>query len=537
MLVLSPCRSPSPAPPVREGASATLDAGPGNDKPDGDAQHANGGDAPVAPAPDGAEPGGPAAAAPTDFRSALAIDLHADVVFQVVDRGRDFPGGDGEWTIDRATRGGLDAQFFPLWLHPGGEDPAGELKRRARAFRRMIEASGGALAVVRTAAEIRTRAAAGRLSALLGIEGTSPLGEDPAAIDPYVEQGLRYLGLTWNDSSAFAEAAAEPRDPPGLTDLGRRLVARANDAGVLLDLAHASAATFWDACRASRSPLLVSHAGLKALVPLARNVDDLQLLALARTGGVLGIVWHSRFLAELPEGETRAPLDALLAHYDHARALGAAAALAVGSDLDGGIRPPQGLDTIADVPVLAAGLAGHGWSDDEIRGVLGENVLRLLDAADAASAATGPAVAREWPAEAAGTCDLPAKEREQLTDRLILPGPGLAADASVAVSWRAESRATAAALEVWGEPGARVDVADASLPAPPDSAAAADAAGSSARPQGVNRCLGTIDIAASGSARLELPAGVAGDRGVSLVVRGSGSSSSVRLDEIVVWLR
>ena len=83
--------------------------------------------------------------------------------------------------------------------------------------------------------------------------------------------------------------------------------------------------------------------------------------------GVLGIVWHSGFLTALPEGETRAPLDALLAHYDHARALGAAAALAVGSDLDGGIHPPHGLDTIADLPVLAAGLAARGWSDEEAR--------------------------------------------------------------------------------------------------------------------------------------------------------------------------
>jgi hypothetical protein len=275
----------------------------------------------------------------------------------------------------------------------------------------------------------------------------------------------------------------------------------------------------------------VSHAGLKALRPLARNIDDLQLLALARSGGVLGIVWHSSFLAALPEGETRAPLDALLAHYDHARALGAAAALAVGSDLDGGIHPPQGLDTIADLPLLATGLARRGWGDDEIRGVLGENVLRLLDAADAARAATASASAHEWPAEASCACDLPAKEREQLVDRVIVPGPALATGASMAVTWRPDPRATGAALELWGQPGAPVEVADASVPAPADEADASDADRSSAG------ALGTIQIAASGSARLELPAGIAGDRGVTLTVRGSDSAPSIRLDEIVVWLR
>ncbi len=531
LLALSACRSPSPAPPVGESPSPTRDDDGTRDRCGDELRNTGGDEEFLGTAPADAEPLETTEVAPADFRGAVAIDLHADVVFQVVDRGREFPGGDGEWTIDRATRGGLDAQLFPLWLHPGGEDPAGELKRRARAFRGMIDASGGALAVVRTAAEVRARSAAGRLSALLAIEGAAPLGDDPAALDPYVELGLRFLGLTWNDSNAFAEAAADPRDPPGLTDLGRRLVARANDAGVLLDLAHASAATFWDAFRASRAPLLVSHAGLDALRPHARNIDDLQLRALARSGGVLGVVWHSGFLAELPEGETRAPLDALLAHYDHARALGAAAALAVGSDLDGGIHPPLGLDTIAELPALAEGLAAHGWSDDEIRGALGENVLRLLDAADAATTATDPPPTREWPAEIACDCDLPAKERERLVDRAIVPGPAFAAGASLAATWRTEPDAAGATLEVWGEPGARVEVAGPSESPAAERGDAAEADGPS------NGVLGTIALESSGSGRLDLPADTAGDRGVTLTLRASGPASSVRLDEIIVWLR
>jgi hypothetical protein len=101
----------------------------------------------------------------------------------------------------------------------------------------------------------------------------------------------------------------------------------------------------------------------------------------------------------------------------------------------------------------------------------------------------------------------------------------------MALTWRPEPHATGAALEVWGEPRARVDVADASVPARSDEADASETDASSAG------TLGTIEIAGSGSARLELPAGIAGDRGVTLTVRGSGSAPSIRLDEIVVWLR
>jgi membrane dipeptidase len=452
-------------------------------------------------------------ATPTDpLTAAIAIDLHADVVYQLVDHGRDPATGDGQWTVERARRGGLDAQIFPLWVPSRDEDQAGSLKRHARAFREMVEASGGALALVRTAAEIRARADAGGIGALLAIEGAQPLGDDPAHLDAYVEQGLRCLGLTWNQSNAFAESAAEPRTPHGLTDAGRALVRRANDAGVLLDLAHASAETFWDTYRLSRTPLLVSHTGLRARRDLPRNIDDLQLLALARTGGVVGIVWHSPFLVELPEGETAAPLDALLAHYDHARAVGAVAALAIGTDLDGGIHPPQGLETVAELPALPAGLRAHGWSDDEIRGVLGETFLRLLDAADAA-ATTAESPRREWPATTKCSGLETAKDAARLTDRLIVPGPTLLGDFAFDVAWPEEPGATAAVLEVWGEPGASFELRTAG-----------DSSGDAA--------LGMIALDERGNGRLELPDDPVRARRLVLV-----SASSARLDEIAIWLR
>lgn len=475
----------------------------------------------------------PAEAAARLLRDAVVIDLHADVVFQVADRGREFPTGDGQWTIERARRGGEDAQFFPLWLPRSDPDRAESLKRHARAFDEMLRAAGDRLALVRTAAELRERAGRGALSGLLGLEGADGLGDDPRNLDAYAARGLRYLGLTWNDSNAFAEAAADPRDPPGLTDAGRALVARANDAGVLLDLAHASPATFWDVHRLSRSPLLVSHAGLRALHDHPRNIDDLQLLALARTGGVIGIVWHSGFLADLPEGRTRAPLDALLDHYDHARTLGAAAALALGSDLDGGIRPPEGLDTIADLPLLAAGLLERGWTEAEVRGVLGDNMLRLLDAADAA--VHGPSPTREWPATAACEGLATDKDEQRLVDRLVLPGPEVAPGTELELHWEAPTGATTAVLEAWGKPGARLAVEPAPEGGPATWVGSREDPG--LRPA-------ELRLGPSGSGRLALTNAQAEARRIvvtvlPLAVRDATPDPDrpVRLDELAIWLQ
>lgn len=542
LLAFAPCRGSRPATPVDPEAPAVVVTSPAPGVSADDAADA-GPDAPSSTdvlAPDGepdaslvddgiaADPESAIEVAARLVREAVVIDLHADVVYQVADRRRDFAAGDGQWTLERARRGGQDAQFFPLWLPRADADRPASLKRHALVFQTMLESTGGALVLVRTSAELRERAARGELSALLGLEGADGLGDDPRNLDPYAALGLRYLGLTWNDSNAFAEAAAEPREPPGLTDAGRALVGRANDAGVLLDLAHASAATFWDVHRLSRSPLLVSHAALRARHDHSRNIDDLQLLALVRTGGVLGLVWHSGFLAELPEGTTRAPLAALLAHYDHARALGAVDALAVGSDLDGGIRPPEGLDTIAALPVLAAALLERGWDEAELRGVLGENVLRLLDAADAA--VDGPRPAREWPAELACAGAPSGKEDRQLADRLVLAGPKLGPETTLTLRWEHEA-ADGATLEAWGEPGTRLAVYGA-----PERADAADG--------GADADAAELLIGSAGSGRCELTASQRAARRVTLTVlpravrdAAPEPEAAVRLDELAVWLR
>jgi membrane dipeptidase len=507
------CTSPATPPradppPVPVGAAVEEAAEPDVARPPAESGPATPREGGATPPPEPPEP--PPDPAP------ILIDLHADVVYRVAERGRAFPEEDGEWTPSRAARAGLTAQFFPLWIPAAEPDPVGRLAVQARAFERMVEAASPGIVVARSAADVRRCAAEGRICALPAIEGADGLGNDPAALDPYADRGLVALGLTWNRSNAFAESAADPRDPGGLTDAGRELVARCNDRGVLIDAAHASRAAFWDAHRLSRSPLVVTHAGLAGVYPHRRNIDDLQLLALARSGGVVGLVFHAPFLGpEDPSAGTggdRPPLALLVAHFSHARTLGAVDALALGSDFDGGIRPPEGLASVAELPVLLAALRADGWPAEEVAAAAGENVLRLLDAAEAARDGWRPA--REYPAPvrcripgAAGTCD-------PLVDRRIVPEAGTAAGTSIRLRGGGPEPGAAAVLEAWGATGAV-------LAARWTTSDGMEVSGRlSAAPRG-------------GRLVLAPPPAPGGE--VEVVIGSADGAETVRLDELAVW--
>jgi hypothetical protein len=176
--------------------------------------------------------------------------------------------------------------------------------------------------------------------------------------------------------------------------------------------------------------------------------------------------------------------------------------------------------------VITEALFARGWPEPEVRGVLGENVLRLLDAADAATDDAAPP-AREWPAEIAVDGGAEPKDVGALSDRLIVAGPSFAGGSEIAVRWTEEDGASAAALEVWGEPGAVLAL---------DAVAAEASVG--AVPGGPGDSAARIAEAALGSdgrLRLDLPAGLGG--GLRLGIRAPQGDSEVRLDEIVVWLR
>jgi hypothetical protein len=174
--------------------------------------------------------------------------------------------------------------------------------------------------------------------------------------------------------NAFAESATHPREIGGLTKKGRAFLAELRDAKVAVDLTNASTNTFWDVLAAQAGGVLVSHTACRALMDHSRNLNDLQILALSRFGGLMGIVFNPVFLSKGGE----ASLETLVAHMLHVRSLGALNALAIGSDF-GGIQPPRGMSHIGHLTRLWDALIEQGFTDDEIKGVMGENSTRFFD--------------------------------------------------------------------------------------------------------------------------------------------------------------
>jgi membrane dipeptidase len=262
------------------------------------------------------------------------------------------------------------------------------------------------VSLVRTAADLGAVERGERLGLVLALEGVEPFGYDVWSAEVFAELGLRLASLTWNRRNPFADGAA---DEGGLSRLGRALVDRLVDLGVVLDLAHASPRTFADLLeRAAGAPVLVSHAGCRAVHDHPRNLDDEQLRALAEAGGLL-----CAMLIPIAVDPERPTVERACEHLEHAVATIGADRVALGGDFtrrlagalpptplppDGLLPPGMGLDAALeglagpeDYPALEAALLARGWNAETVAAVLGGNLLRFLRGALPGGGATARA--------------------------------------------------------------------------------------------------------------------------------------------------
>ncbi|MCB0289118.1 MAG: membrane dipeptidase [Calditrichaeota bacterium] len=247
------------------------------------------------------------------------------------------------------------------------------------------------LAVVGNGRELREARVAGKTALFLALEGTHLLRGDPAVVDSLYAAGVRMIGIAHRFQNAFFEAppGAGEHAPPLLPALplgphtrlspaGRALLERMIEKGMLIDLSHLGEAAFWEVVElnAGRTPLIASHVNARALCDTSRNLSDAQLQAIARSGGLVGVSFHSPLLTRrAPRAEVADVAD----HIIYIDNLIGPAHVAVGSDWEGRILPPQGLEKIERIPALTAELRRRGMKDSLIGRVMGGNVLRILE--------------------------------------------------------------------------------------------------------------------------------------------------------------
>jgi membrane dipeptidase len=280
----------------------------------------------------------------------------------------------GHVDLPRLREGGVAGQFFSFWTAPYPE------RGCARSVADQLDAIDAAIARhpdelrwTRTGAEVRAAKAAGQIAALGGIEGGQALEGALDAIEGFSRRGVRYLGLLHFSANAIGRPAkGRGATDDGLTGFGRDVVRECERCGVIVDLAHINRRGYFDALELATLPPMVSHTGVLGVHAHWRNIDDEQLRAVADKGGCVGVIFARRYLGS-------ASIDAVVDHLLHIIDVAGDDVPALGSDFDGFVVPPEGLEDIAGLPNLTVALSRRGVAPRVLEKILGGNVVRVLD--------------------------------------------------------------------------------------------------------------------------------------------------------------
>jgi membrane dipeptidase len=352
----------------------------------------------------------------------IVVDTHDDTTQRFLDGKFDLGPRDARGSIDipRMKEGGLSAIFFSIWMPSKVTGP--EAVKRALvqidAVREQIRKHPGDLVLATTAEEVRAAHKQGKIAALMGVEGGHMIASDLAVLRSYAALGVRYMTLTHSGNDEWADSSTDTPAHNGLTDFGKDVVREMNRLGVIVDISHVSDKTFYDALEVSKAPLFASHSSCRAICNAPRNMTDEMIKALAAKGGVIQINYHVGFLsqefrnASTPEiakqideeakkrcGDNegcqliesdkvtrefvaqgklpRVDWTKIIEHIDHAVKIAGADHVGLGSDFDGA-NMPFGMEDASKLPQITEALLRKGYSEGDIKKILGENTLRVM---------------------------------------------------------------------------------------------------------------------------------------------------------------
>lgn len=287
----------------------------------------------------------------------------------------------GHVDLPRLREGGVAAQFFALWTWPHyvpGAEPSctKSVLDQLDALDAAIGKHPEQITWARTGADIRAAKAAGKVAALGGIEGGHALEGRLEAIEMFSRRGVRYLGPLHLWPNALGGTSRKPKRDDPLTDLGREVIRECERCGVIVDLAHINRRGYFEALEITTQPPMVTHTGVSGVHVMWRNLDDEQIRAVANAGGCIGLIFARQYLG----GKS---IDAVVDHILHVIDVAGEDVPALGSDFDGFVVPPEGLEDIAQMPNLTVALSRRGVTPRVLEKILGGNVLRVLDAVPA----------------------------------------------------------------------------------------------------------------------------------------------------------
>jgi membrane dipeptidase len=362
--------------------------------------------------------------------SSIVLDTHDDTTQRFsssdFDLGKRNPTGSID--IPRMREGGMNAIFFSIWIDGRIMGPPAVQKAldQIDAIRENVRKYPNDLAFARTADDVRRAHAQGKIAVLMGLEGGHMLGNDIRMVRIYSDLGVRYMTLSHFYNDEWADSSTDKPAHNGLTDYGKQIVTEMNRQGMLVDISHVSDKTFYDALAISKAPLIASHSSCRALCNHPRDMSDEMIKALAAKGGVIQINYEKSFIDQrykdaadktggvvetmdrlkkqcgdddaciekkMVEQEKQDTADGKLPHVswteivdhiDHAVKLVGADHVGLGSDFDGA-NMPEGMEDATHLPQITDALLKKGYSEADIRKILGENTLRVMAAAEQVS--------------------------------------------------------------------------------------------------------------------------------------------------------
>jgi membrane dipeptidase len=361
---------------------------------------------------------------------AIVIDMHVDTAQRLLDEHVDIQQqlSDGHFDAVRAKTGNLDAQFFSIWVEPqlfGGGGPRA-IKRaddQIAAVRALAEQHPDTWLLATSAADVRRAAAEGKIAALMGLEGGYAIDDRLENVKRYYDLGVRYMSPAWSVSTSWAGSSGDDAGTTrGLNEFGKSVVREMNRLGMMVDVSHVSDQTFWDIVNTSTAPVVATHSACRAIADVPRNLTDDMIRALARTGGVVNVIFYPEHLepgwsqkkkqvdAEIAsmvqDASASEPGDAvhkklardrvrqrefakrlppvkvarIVDHIDHIVKLVGVDHVGIGSDFDGVQITTADLATVADLPNLTKELLRRGYSESDVSKILGGNMLRVMEA-------------------------------------------------------------------------------------------------------------------------------------------------------------
>jgi membrane dipeptidase len=363
--------------------------------------------------------------------STIVIDTHADTPQRFLDDNFDIGDTDakdiGHINLDKARAGNLGAEFFSIWVEPSYK---GQFAHRAMELIDTVYEQAARhpdrMMMAFSVDDIERAHKQKKLAALMGMEGGHAIENDIRLLREFYRLGIRYMTLTWSNTNEWADSSGDINDPKiehhsGLTDFGKQVVWEMNRLGMMVDISHVADKTFYDAVATSKAPVIASHSSARALTNAPRNMTDDMLRAVTKNNGVVMVNFFNGFIDEdfrkrmdamakdrdaavaafieqhkasgrpVPYAQydrierewaakiPRPPLKSLTDHIDHIAKVAGLDHVGLGSDFDGvSGATPTGIDSAADLPKITQALLERGYTADDIKKILGGNLLRVF---------------------------------------------------------------------------------------------------------------------------------------------------------------